>query len=365
MILQSVVSSGFFLVGVLGLDLELGEKIDFPLTDKEHKIAAGFYSESGRYRGGVPKRSSEVEKYICNEYALDSTNSTAIACVDWSVNEFGGGETETGSCVCGSFNERFCEGYSCFTLEEETKATCTKTGTYTKSCVYASEVELTTCGCVAESDNGLYCKSWECEEIDKDAHEEHEEYECRVEAESGEFCQAWTGQIWSKEEFEQTTCSCDAQWEGDAVCSVWECVEREYGMCAQARWKNGKGAKKGWCNFDLAVGVGGTIGAIGFIATGVLVFLTFTGEMSAGDTCLAFLGSVGWACLWSVGVVIWGGVFAVEAVAIYWSVPILLGLFFGGLFRLYRCAEEGPAPTPAVGAGAGADEEAMGKQFSA
>jgi len=97
-----------------------GQQIDFPLSDKEHKIAAGYYTESGRYKGGIPKRSGELETYVCNEYAYDSTNSTAIACVDWSVNEFGGGETETGSCTCGSFNDRYCSGYSCYTVEEDT-----------------------------------------------------------------------------------------------------------------------------------------------------------------------------------------------------------------------------------------------------
>lgn len=346
-------ASLLLLVGVT-VCVAVGQRVDFPMTDKEHKIAAGFYSESGRYKGGIPKRSGELETYVCSEYAYDSTNSTAIACVEWSVNEFGGGETETGSCTCGFFNDRFCSGYSCYTVEEDAEPTCTKTGKYTKNCVYHSDVELATCDCSQESDNGLYCKSWECEEIDDDAHVEFEEYECRLEAGSGEFCQAWTGVIHSREEFEQTTCFCDSEWAGDAVCSVWKCEEREYEMCGQAG--------PGWCSFGIAVGVGGTFGAIGFIVTGVLVFLTMIGEFGGIDTCLALCGAVVWACLWSIGVVIWGGVYAVEAVAMYWAAPIILGLFFGGVFRLYRWAEDfgvmqARVDDPRV------SEEEMGKTF--
>jgi len=98
------------------------------------------------------------------------------------------------------------------------------------------------------------------------------------------------------------------------------------------------------------------------MVTGVLVFLTMTGQFDGVDTCLALCGAVVWACLWSIGVVIWGGLDAVEVVAMYWSAPILIGLFFGGVFRLYRSVEDSGVMQVRVDEPRASEEE-MGKTF--
>lgn len=90
----------------------------------------------------------------------------------------------------------------------------------------SNQTEHTRCGCEVEDDSGHFCAFWTCLETDSDGSQEHEEYACSRSSPSGLYCEAWTGVIEGEEEVEMSTCECVEEWNGDQVCSYWECEER-------------------------------------------------------------------------------------------------------------------------------------------
>ena len=68
-----------------------GELPDFPLSTKEVKIRMGYYTEGGKYLGGVPKFANEDGLYQCSHfnYELGTYNTAsgknATVCMSWAT----------------------------------------------------------------------------------------------------------------------------------------------------------------------------------------------------------------------------------------------------------------------------------------
>lgn len=123
---------------------------------------------------------------------------------------------------------------------------------------------------------------------------------------SGLYCEAWTGEIVSSEEVQVSSCECLDNWNGDGMCSYWTCKEREMNKCST-------------CDLTIAIAAFGLIGMIGVL---ICASAMCTGSVAA------VLGGTLWACLWSSGVVIWGGQDGAMYVGIAWvGVLIIASLF--------------------------------------
>lgn len=205
-----------------------GEFPDYPMTFTEMKIKAGYYTESGKYLGGIPKYedlSKEIYECINDDYFYSTANATtagndtssaanngqATACMEWRADESAGGTFQLGRCECKSVhNESYCEAWVCVQVSEVSD--CTE-----GSCFVSTNTDSVLCQCDVESSSGFYCDSWSCKQVDSEGREENEEYHCQREAPSEHYCEAWNGNVTGPDEIEIVTCECVAEWEGDRV----------------------------------------------------------------------------------------------------------------------------------------------------
>lgn len=73
---------------------------DFPLSKREIDIWAGYYTEGGKYLGGIPRYDNEDEFYECTEF--NSNNGVAItSTIDGSASSTSDG-AEGNATVCTS-----------------------------------------------------------------------------------------------------------------------------------------------------------------------------------------------------------------------------------------------------------------------
>lgn len=125
------------------------ERPEFPLTKRELEVRTGYYTESGKYLGGVPEWDNEHEYYECQGYNIDDGNGTSSAanadplnatvCMEWVANEASSGEFEKGICLCKSIaGGDYCDGWTCSQLEVDAQPTCT--GDDGENCFFETEV---------------------------------------------------------------------------------------------------------------------------------------------------------------------------------------------------------------------------------
>ncbi|CAN0526513.1 unnamed protein product, partial [Ectocarpus sp. 8 AP-2014] len=237
-----VCSTFIFLVLLSSLGIVRGEFPDYPMTFADMKVLAGYYTEDGKYLGGIPKADGvSREIYECatdgffypTDTIANSTEGTgeATACMEWRADESAGGTFQLGSCECKSVdNDAYCSAWICIQVTEEEE--CNSDG---GSCFVSTNTDSVLCQCDLETASGLYCDSWSCKQIDSEGREEFEEYHCQREAESGHYCEAWNGNVTASDEVEVVTCECVATWNGDHVCSYWECEEIGLSSCSSTR----------------------------------------------------------------------------------------------------------------------------------
>jgi len=273
------------------IDFE-SDLISWPLL----KRYAGYRTEGGRYRGGLYKsaRHEEHEYYVCQ---LNTTDH----CTSWTMKERGGASAEDGACFCEETETPYCAHWSCPHLHVGYDAACDDSG-----CIDVWSRQTIDCSCDETDRNGRYCMEWSCIEGTVHWGEEYELYTCIEEDASGEYCFRWKGDISSSYELESAVCECVTRTE--TFCDYWECKERGIVRCAAHA--------AGWCDLNIAIGVGGGLG----------VLFTFVGCLCASsfDTCKERVACLSITFLilcmpWSLGVVVWGGVRAIPIVAAMWT----------------------------------------------
>lgn len=109
---------------------------DYPLSGREVQAKGGYYTDSGKYLGGIPKYDDELEQYGCTAYNRNSTcyvaGSNATACLTWTANEIGTDEYEVGTCYCSAItNDEYCSAWACSQTEVSTTPTCSGEGEIT------------------------------------------------------------------------------------------------------------------------------------------------------------------------------------------------------------------------------------------
>lgn len=293
---------------------------DFPLSSREIEIRARYYTENGKYRGGIPRFENALQLYECTEVYSDSTIATtdgnatttttdggegnATVCMAWTANASGPEVYEIGKCSCQAVadNSEYCEAW-----------TCSQVG-----------VESTRCTCKTEDDDsGKFCSSWTCVETDSDGTQEFGEYQCVIASSSipSEFCAAWTGVVEGSGEVEVAACECVEQWDGAGVCSYWECKERGLRKCSHV--------DKGWCNIGVSIGVGGFLGSLGAMLVGYTLFAMAYKNV---NFIVIILGGFIWMAAWSAGVVVWGGQDGAVFAGVWWCLVIALGVICRGVY---------------------------------
>ncbi|CAM9281965.1 unnamed protein product, partial [Hapterophycus canaliculatus] len=284
---------------------------DYPMTLGDMEVLAGYYTSDGKYLGGIPHFDGlSHEIYECTDFLYAELNNTAASnatvCAAWSADESYG---ELGTCECKFYasNGAYCSDWLCDQDPLLDRCCCCSDGN-----------DSTFCQCdddVGDSEDSLYCDSWSCKQLSPGGRVEYEEYHCQRSSPTGDYCEAWNGNVTASDEYEVVACECKANWNGDQVCSFWECEELGISTC--------KSAGASWCNLGVSVGVGGGIGFIGVLAICVRLIRISAKELAVSRTdVFVIMIDVLWCLAWFFAVVIWGGADGATYVGIMWGVPL-------------------------------------------
>ena len=337
---------GCFIVTAMGTSSETAHDLNDGLRSwNRMKREAGYYTESGIYRGGLWRvaRNTEAEFYRCLEH-------TSSHCLDWWMYEKNRRKTEYGNCTCAATELPYCHHWQCESTHVDKDAVCTSTNV----CEDRYLNDTLTCTCDSPALNERYCSEWSCRDDSSTGYLEQKDYHCLEEDVTGEYCYRWKGNISSSLEIEYSVCECFER--GEHFCEHWECRERSMIRCAAH--------EGGWCSIEIGIGIGGGFGLFFLLLVGYcirnpsgdtlqddvwfenvvfgrclwlpllcpvwLLFLDPIHETCRGQLsrilCLTVL-----LCLsWLPGVVIWGGVLACLIV-----LPIWLGILIFILLLRY------------------------------
>lgn len=266
-----------------------GERPPYPMSDTELLVAAGYYDESGKYKGGIPRFYDNTEVGEC-------TTVEGGVCQEWEVME-GSSEKLSKMCSCDelSDDETYCSSWFCSAVEPDDSPECEE------DCFITIAYSSRTCSC----DNGgpNFCTEWTCSEASAewDWKSSTETSECEEPSDFDQYCEGWTREISAPDSLGVASCECVG--EEDGTCSKWECSERGIDRCG------------GVCDVRVAVGVGGTLGVIG----GVLLF---NAVKDGGALCSLVL--ILWVLGAAASVVYWGGQDGAIYVGVMWGGLIIL-----------------------------------------
>ena len=304
------------------------------------KRAAGYYTESGVYRGGLWRaaRKTKSKVYYCLEDA-------SRHCLYWTMQEENGRKTEYDNCTCAATELPYCNHWECTTTDVDKNPDCT-VDRDSGACTSVGDDTLK-CACNSRAPNQRYCSEWSCHEDSSKSNPKNEDYQCLEEDVTGEYCYRWNGNISSSFKIESSVCECFERKE--LFCKYWECRERSLIRCAAHTG--------GWCSLELGIGVGGGCGLIFLITFGVvlspsylfinnswwctkivirlvvvLIIWVSVGAalpviiVSLTPTCREYFGqffgflflTLLFVCPWLIGVAIWGGTLAVVIVVSIW-----------------------------------------------
>ena len=333
---RSFCIAGCFLATALGVFSETVHDLNEGLQSwNRMKREAGYYTESGVYRGGLWRVASntEAEVYRCLEH-------TSSHCLDWSMHEENRRKREYGNCTCAQTELPYCHRWQCETTHIDKGADCRSKGD-SSVCVDLYLNDTLTCACDSPAPNQRYCSEWSCRDDSSTGYSEEEDYQCLEEDATGEYCYRWKGNISSSLEIESSVCECFER--GKHFCEHWECRERSMIRCAAH--------DGGWCSVEIGVVIGGGLGLFFLLLIGCLIRNPSDNELRENEQCervvflcvlvpggcpIAFLflnpvhknfrGQLirilcmtALLCMpWLVGVVIWGGVLACVIVLPVW-----------------------------------------------
>ena len=182
-------------------------------TAHDLKRVAGYYTESGVYRGGLWRAASNTESEVY--HCLRNTSSQ---CLHWSLQEENRMKREYGNCTCAPTELPFCDHWDCTTKSFDEYAECV-VGRESIECVGISFTESLTCACTSRAPSQRYCSEWSCREDSPIDDSENEDYQCLEEDVTGEYCYRWKGNISSSFAIESSVCECFTR--GELFCKHW------------------------------------------------------------------------------------------------------------------------------------------------
>ena len=297
---------------------------EYPFDSGELKTRAEYYTEGGRYRGGVPQFDDNYEVKACTDLSYEKLSESvwgnATMCMAWTSNGVGAYESQLRRCTCQSaMNDVYCEAWGCSDLEPY-ETLCPGTDSI---CGVEKFDGGTRCVCEVEADSGNFCSSWVCLETDYEYGRQYGDYSCARASDSGKYCEAWTGVIQTSAKVETSSCRCIHETSGSTVCDEWECKARSLKKCSHA------GA--GWCDLRFSLGIGGLFGSLGAALAAMGLSRLRKRDPPISRACAGvdiFVGSV-WMAAWSVGVIIWGGQNGAIIVAYWWGGILAVGMLCG------------------------------------
>ena len=311
-----------------------GAPSDPPYADGELQVRAAYYTENGKYRGGIPKTDSEYELFGCTELIYYNNNATsadsstvrnATACVRWASDEVSTDEYKVDRCSCRSVDSfgDYCETWACSRFEVDHAILLEKEAESTQCTCETSALEEKEEEGGGAGSSGNFCHAWTCLTTGVHGGRWMEEFQCMKASSSDEYCDAWTGVVTSDDVISASSCACVQQLESVGVCLYWECERRGMTRCSHGG--------PGWCDIRVSIWVGGLFGSLGALLAAWAIFRLFHRARHPSHkgiyVCFVLLGFL-WMAVWSIGVVIWGGQDGAMYVGIWWGALIVIDLLY-------------------------------------
>lgn len=312
---------------------------DYPLDARGLETRADYYTKGGKYLGGIPTHSDASALYNCTELNFDLAYNATVghdtACISWTENVAGSSEQEFGRCSCQSvMNVEYCDAWTCSDLAisnsgDQSPCPSDVDASVATSCPTETVVHSTRCVCEIEDDSGNFCASWMCLESDYQYGGEFGEFKCVRVSPAADYCDAWTGVVETSDHAEVSVCACTQESDDSRVCLQWACEMRSMTKCSNA--------SPGWCDLGFSIGIGGFIGSFGalLVALGLLRRMKKSESVSRCSPGLFVFVGFAWMAMWSIGVVIWGGVDGALCAALWWGAFIVIGLLRGCFYKLF------------------------------
>lgn len=274
------------------------------------KRDAGYYTENGRWRGGLflRARNEWFDSFTCNH--LNSSY-----CHSWTVVKVARQDVFNGTCFCTRRHSNpYCRAWECSETDSSRQIRCDPDGS---NCRFRSRSSgiLTSCSCLSPSVSKKYCLEWVCRRRRFDGRNREQNYQCIKEDATGNYCFRWNSSFASDSEIRSSVCECFER--GSLFCHHWRCKERKVQICDAHSGQ--------WCNLWLAIFVAGPLGALTIV--GLVIIRPALEESIAKNVYIVFR-ALAISCAWLFGVLIWGGVRGLPWVAATWFVTIVVLIFY-------------------------------------
>ena len=284
---------------------------------------AGYFSESGRWRGGLPKKERNEGDVWSN--CLERHNNVSF-CKKWEEKGESAQAFRNGTCDCIEEKDSYCHGWKC--ISEEKERYCSegsrKDRKSSPKCKKGVEM-LEDCQCLEEkNESSAYCWKWRCTENDGDSTTRRGDYFCHETSNSNSStlnssttsCVDWSGELTSSSDVESISCECTI--DEDGLCENWECNVRTLLRCSEH--------KGGWCHLELSIGVFGVIGFLFLVGGMVLIFSFQCSRRANREMQLKILTiyTIFLVLPWFAGVAISGGVEGIGWVILMWAIPFIV-----------------------------------------
>ena len=296
-------------------DDESGGLLSWGQLQKE----AGYFSKSGLWRGGLPKKERKEGDVWSN--CLERHGNDSF-CQKWEEKGDSAQEFRNGTCTCNEVKDSYCNQWTC--ISEEKARYCSERGRKGKGMapVCKTDVEmLEDCSCHESlgTNTSSYCLKWRCTENDGNGTSRSGDYFChetKTENSSTPFCNRWSGELTSNGDVESISCDCTI--DDNGYCENWECSVRTLPRCSEH--------KGGWCHLELSIAVFGLIGLLFLIFGMVLVFSNQCSRHTSRDMQLKILiiYTLFLVLPWFAGVALSGGVIGIVVVIAMWIIPFIV-----------------------------------------
>lgn len=246
----------------------------YPISDFYQRVETGYFSEGGRYLGGIPRLKTTTTYAVCEEFL------TGNVCTDWIIFEEG---EKQSVCVC---SDASCGGW-----------TCTE--------YYTGDIN-NRCECIVSNNDA--CGSWECEGSQEETVKRSKNGRTKeLIVSNGSFTDlddsSWNGVISSSTRYSQESCRRDI-----SENILWECTRKTYRNCNTR--------DNVWCSLDISL-------VLVFIPFLICVFVCFFSWYIDLFFCFIFLVAIIFILF---GIVVSGGMYGIYA-AISVFVLVCMGFF--------------------------------------
>ena len=295
----------FILLAMIHVQAQEGTGLSWQELEKR----AGYFTEDGMWRGGLPwtVRQTENTLEVCSDTRGSENGSY---CQLWDIERDSDWASKISTCNCSRHTDSYCANWRCLLPSETNNVLCESLRV--NGCIRPPKEDVKVCACDQAAEKGTYCQRWTCF-IDDVYHRILGQglYHCLSPDPSNTFCQRWMGEWDSVKEVQSRVCKCDQSANG--YCHMYRCETRSMIRCSEHEGE--------WCHLETSIGLYGTLGFF-FLLVGLMMHYAHPTDSRTNATVMFSFHTAIFALLLLVVVAVTGGLYG-----LIWVILIWLGFF--------------------------------------